>query len=38
MKIFAAVLVTLSLLTSVASSANAFDAKSFYEQQDCASS
>jgi hypothetical protein len=38
MKIVAAVLVTLSLLTSVASSANAFDAKTFYEQQDRASS
>lgn len=38
MKIVAAVLVTLSLLTSVASSANAFDAKGFYEQQDRASS
>jgi len=38
MKIVAAVLVTLSLLTSVASSADAFDAKSFCEQQDRASS
>jgi len=34
MKSIAAVLVTLSLLAGVASSANAFDAKSFYEQQD----
>jgi hypothetical protein len=38
MKIVAAVVVTLSLLTSVASSANAFDAKTFYEQRDRASS
>jgi hypothetical protein len=34
MKSVAAILVTLSLLTGVASSANAFDAKTFYEQQD----
>jgi len=38
MKIVAAVRGTLSLVTSVASSANAFDAKTFYEQQDRASS
>jgi len=38
MKIIAAALVTLSLLSGVASSANAFDAKTFYEQQDRASS
>jgi len=38
MKIIAAALVTLSLLTGVAASANAFDAKTFYEQQDRASS
>jgi hypothetical protein len=34
MKTIASVLVTLSLLAGVASSANAFDAKTFYEQQD----
>ena len=34
MKSVAAILVTLSLLTGVAASANAFDAKTFYEQQD----
>jgi hypothetical protein len=38
MKSIAAVLVTLSLLAGVASSANAFDAKTFYEQQDRAAS
>ena len=38
MKMVAAVLVTLSLLSGVASSASAFDAKTFYEQQDRASS
>jgi hypothetical protein len=38
MKMIAAALVTLSLLSGVAASANAFDAKTFYEQQDRASS
>jgi hypothetical protein len=38
MKIVATALVTLSLLTGIAASANAFDAKSVYEQQDRASS
>ena len=38
MKIVATALVALSLLTGIAASANAFDAKSFYEQQDRASS
>jgi len=33
-KIIAPVLIALSLLTSVAATANAFDAKTFYEQQD----
>jgi hypothetical protein len=37
MKIIAAALVTLSLLSGIAASANAFDAKTFYEQQDRAS-
>jgi len=34
MKIIAPVLITLSLLAGVAASAHAFDAKTFYEQQD----
>ena len=34
MKIIAATLIALSLLTGIASSASAFDAKTFYEQQD----
>ena len=38
MKIIAAALVTLSLLSGIAASANAFDAKTFYEQQDRAAS
>ena len=34
MKIIVSALVALSVLTGVAASANAFDAKSFYEQQN----
>ena len=34
MKIIVSALVALSVLAGVAASANAFDAKSFYEQQD----
>ena len=34
MKTIATVLLALSVLTGVAASANAFDAKSFYEQQE----
>jgi hypothetical protein len=34
MKILASLFVTLSLLAGVAASAHAFDAKTFYEQQD----
>jgi hypothetical protein len=34
MKIITSALVALSLLTGVAASATAFDAKSFYAQQD----
>jgi len=34
MKILASLFVTLSLLAGVAASAQAFDAKTFYEQQD----
>jgi len=34
MKTIASALIALSLLTSIASAANAFDAKTFYEQQD----
>ena len=37
MKTLVSALVALSVLTGVAASANAFDAKSFYEQQDRAS-
>jgi hypothetical protein len=36
MKLIVPVLVALSLLTGVAANANAFDAKTFYEQQDSA--
>jgi len=34
MKMIISALVALSVLTGVAASASAFDAKSFYEQQD----
>jgi hypothetical protein len=34
MKIIASTLIALSLLTGIASTASAFDAKTFYEQQD----
>ena len=34
MKTIISALVALSVLTGVAASANAFDAKSFYDQQD----
>ena len=34
MKMIISTLVALSVLTGVAASANAFDAKTFYEQQD----
>ena len=34
MKTIVSALVALSVLTGVAASANAFDAKTFYEQQD----
>jgi hypothetical protein len=34
MKTVASALVALSLLTGIVASANAFDAKSFYERQD----
>ena len=37
MKMIISALVALSVLTGVAASASAFDAKSFYEQQDRAS-
>ena len=37
MKMIISALVALSVLTGVAASANAFDAKNFYEQQDRAS-
>jgi len=38
MKMIASALVALSLLTGMASTASAFDAKTFYEQLDRASS
>jgi hypothetical protein len=38
MKIIASTLVALSLLAGIATTASAFDAKTFYEQQDRASS
>ena len=38
MKVIVSALITLSLLTGVAASASAFDAKTFYEQQDRAAS
>ena len=34
MKTIVSALVALSVLTGIAASANAFDAKTFYEQQD----
>ena len=34
MKIFASAILALSILTGIAASASAFDAKSFYQQQD----
>lgn len=34
MKIIASALVALSVLAGIAATANAFDAKSFYEQQE----
>jgi hypothetical protein len=37
MKVIASALIALSLLTGIASTASAFDAKTFYEQQDAAS-
>ena len=37
MKIIAATLIALSLFAGIATTANAFDAKTFYEQQDRAS-
>jgi hypothetical protein len=36
MKMIISALVALSVLTGVAASANAFDAKTFFEQQDSA--
>jgi len=38
MKVIVSALIALSLLTGVAASASAFDAKTFYEQQDRAAS
>jgi hypothetical protein len=38
MKVIFSALITLSLLTGVAASASAFDAKTFYGQQDRAAS
>jgi len=38
MKIIASTLVALSLLAGIATTASAFDTKTFYEQQDRASS